>query len=124
MGTRSDGYGNPEETDARLFPKGFIPEVDGFRDTDLMMAAREPFSTRETPYFPDVTNRVLRMENREKEAVRALGKINQERLRRGGPDSKPVPWGPFWKEWKATHSMNDVSEGMSMEDELDNLPVY
>jgi len=63
-------------------------------------------NAREPPYFPDVTNRVLRMENREKEAVRALGKINQERLRRASEDShhtNPLPWGPFWKEWKQTH---------------------
>jgi len=73
-------------------------------------------NSREQPYFPDVTNRVLRMENREKEAVRALGKINQERLRRAAEDTSsttPLPWGPFWKEWKQTHVMDgeDVASG-------------
>jgi hypothetical protein len=73
-------------------------------------------NAREQPYFPDVTNRVLRMENREKEAVRALGKINQERLRRAAEDTTsttPLPWGPFWKEWKQTHVMDgeDVASG-------------
>ena len=65
---------------------------------------------REQPYFPDVTNRVLRMENREREAVRALGKINQERLRRSAAEvsaDAPMPWGPFWSEWKSTHPMDD-----------------
>lgn len=68
---------------------------------------------REAPYFPDVTNRVLRMENREKEAVRALGKINQERMRRAAEDSAsttPLAWGPFWREWKQTHPV-DGEEG-------------
>lgn len=73
-------------------------------------------NSREQPYFPDVTNRVLRMENREKEAVRALGKINQERLRRAAEDTSsttPLPWGPFWKEWKSTHPLDgeDVASG-------------
>jgi hypothetical protein len=71
-------------------------------------------NSRETPYFPDVTNRVLRMENREKEAVRALGKINQERLRRAADDSSstaPLAWGPFWKEWQSTHVMDGDESG-------------
>ena len=79
-------------------------------------------NSREAPYFPDVTNRVLRMENREKEAVRALGKINQERLRRTAEDSAttaPLPWNAFWNEWKQTHPLDgeEVSEGFK-EDEL------
>ena len=78
-------------------------------------------NAREQPYFPDVTNRVLRMENREKEAVRALGKINQERLRRASEDTSsttPLPWGPFWKEWKQTHVMEgeDVASGFEDDD--------
>jgi hypothetical protein len=86
---------------------------------------------REQPYFPDVTNRVLRMENREKEAVRALGKINQERLRRAAEDSSsttPLPWGPFWDEWKQTHVMDgeDVAEGFEskFERSLDHSSPY
>lgn len=66
-------------------------------------------NSREGPYFPDVTNRVLRMENREKEAVRALGKINQERQRRAAEDTADtaaLAWGPFWKEWKSTHPVD------------------
>ena len=66
-------------------------------------------NSREGPYFPDVTNRVLRMENREKEAVRALGKINQERQRRAAEDTAgtaALAWGPFWKEWKSTHPID------------------
>ena len=85
------------------------------RDADYAAQVSDGFiNSREQPYFPDVTNRVLRMENREKEAVRALGKINQERLRRAAEDTSsttPLPWGPFWKEWKSTHPMEgeDVS---------------
>ncbi len=69
-------------------------------------------NSREAPYFPDVTNRVLRMENREKEAVRALAKINQERLRRsaGSVSNNPLQWGAFYDEWKKTHPLG--SEGM------------
>jgi hypothetical protein len=80
------------------------------RPYDFAMDLRDKFvGGREAPYFPDVTNRVLRMENREKEAVRALGKINQERFRRSQADTastNPMAWGPFWKEWKQTHPMD------------------
>lgn len=86
---------------------------------------------REAPYFPDVTNRVLRMENREKEAVRALGKINQERLRRAAEDTSstaPLQWGPFWKEWKQTHVIDgeDVVSGFesNFERQMNDMPVY
>ena len=87
---------------------------------------------RESPYFDGVTNRILRMENREKDAVRALGKINQERLRRAAEDTSsttPLPWGPFWEEWKKTHPLYDgedpVGEGFqSFEEQLEKLPVY
>jgi hypothetical protein len=91
-----------------------------------IQARREPFmNSREAPYFPDVTNRVLRMENREKEAVRALGKINQERLRRSADESAgsaPVPWDSFWSEWQLTHP----AEGMvgSFEDSMRNTSAY
>lgn len=102
---RSDGYGEPAETSIRL---GGVRE--SFRDQDAFASIRSGFAnSRETPYYPDVTNRVLRMENREKEAVRSLGKINQERLRRAVEDTQsttPLPWGPFWKEWKQTHPMD------------------
>jgi hypothetical protein len=66
--------------------------------------------SRETPPFAEVSNQVLRMENREKEAIRALGKINQERRRRASEETSstdPLPWGPFWNEWKQTHGMDD-----------------
>lgn len=102
---RSDGYGEPSETSIRL---GGLQE--GFRDQDAFAGIRSGFAnSRETPYYSDVTNRVLRMENREKEAVRSLGKINQERLRRAAEDTQsttPLPWGPFWKEWKQTHPID------------------
>jgi len=63
-------------------------------------------NSRETPHFSDVTNRVLRMENREKEAIRALAKINQERIRRQAerPDAT-VPWDTHWNEWKLANPM-------------------
>jgi hypothetical protein len=73
-------------------------------------------NSREAPYFPDVSNRILRIENREQEAIRAFNKINQTRVSRGGDDSAPLPWGAFWSEWQATHSNDDdgYSEGMAM----------
>ena len=119
--TRDDGYGEAAETNIRLSHLG----VEGYRDQDSFATIRSGFiNAREAPYFPDVTNRVLRMENREKEAVRALGKINQERLRRAAEDTQsttPLPWGPFWKEWKQTHPMDgepgyDHSEGFDPND--------
>jgi hypothetical protein len=76
-----------------------------------------PFmNNRDAPYFPDVTNDVIRREDMEAEAVRALAKINQERIRRAPPsDSAPLEWGPFWDEWRQTHGGVDyagnVSEG-------------
>lgn len=78
-------------------------------------------NSRESPYFPDVTNRVLQMENREKAAIRALGKINQERVRRAAvaepAGTKALPWGPFWSEWKRTHPMpGDGYEGLRNKD--------
>ena len=50
---------------------------------------------------------LLSMENREREAVQALAKINQERLRRASEHDdgmSPLPWGPFWAEWQKTHA--------------------
>jgi hypothetical protein len=75
----------------------------------------------DAPYFSDVTNRVLRMENREKEAIRALGKINQERLRRAAEENStsPLAWGPFWKEWKSTHAMDG-----EMDNHLSQISPY
>lgn len=70
-------------------------------------------NNRDAPYFPDVTNDVLRREDMEAEAVRALAKINQERIRRAPPsDSAPLEWGPFWDEWRQTHGSSDYSAGI------------
>jgi hypothetical protein len=86
---------------------------------------------REEPHIQSVTNRTLSMENREKEAVLALGKINQERLRRAKEDTSsttPLPWGPFWKEWKQTHVMDgeDITSGFSEDFEyrLNKMSAY
>ena len=90
------------------------------RSQQFFKEGRDSFlNSREQPYFPDVTNRVLRIENREKEAVRALGKINQERLRRAAADdmsTTPLPWAAFWEEWKKTHPI-DVEYGYAGYDE-------
>lgn len=113
-----------------------LGSINGFSQEDraseyIQKVSEDGFmNSREQPYFPDVTNRVLHMENREKEAVRALGKINQERLRRAAEDTSstaPLQWGPFWKEWKQTHPIDgeDVTSGFqSFEEELGQLPVY
>ena len=94
--------------------------VEGFRRMESMSLpgsgtrnAVDTFvNTRETPYFSDVTNRVLRMENREKEAIRALAKINQERLRRQAerPDAT-VPWSDHWAEWKRANPLGEEQLG-------------
>lgn len=70
--------------------------------------SEEFVNSREAPYFSDVTNRVLRMENREKEAIRALSKINQERLRRQAerPDAT-VPWKDHWSDWKRANPLGE-----------------
>lgn len=80
-------------------------------------------NSRDAPYFPDVTNDILKREDMEAEAVRALAKINQERVRRASPsDSDPLPWGPFWEEWKQTHGGHENlgygMEGMMTDAEL------
>jgi hypothetical protein len=46
------------------------------------------------------------METRERAAIRALGKINAERMRRAagnGVTASPLAWEPFWTDWKAAH---------------------
>lgn len=84
------------------------------RNTKKLWSSREPFSnSREVPYYPNASNRTLRAENREKEAVRALGKINQERMRRNKGKDNPLPWGPFWNEWKKTHPLDAENEIIS-----------
>lgn len=121
-------FGRPSQPGLE-YSEGFRTDAD--KTSDLYRQIRSPFiNSREQPYFPDVTNRVLRMENREKEAVRALGKINQERLRRASVDSQsttPLPWEAFWKEWKQTHPLDgeDIPEGMSnFERQMEELPIY
>ncbi len=122
-GGRFGGVGDGNRGAAQWLssPSDNITGFKGQRDraAELIAGTHDAFiNARETPYFPDVTNRVLRMENREKEAVRALGKIDQERLRRAAEDTSsttPLPWGPFWKEWKATHVIDgeDVVSGFA-----------
>lgn len=110
LSTRDDGYGEASETNMRLAYGGVS---EGFRDQDAYNMIKSGFvNSREAPYFPDVTARVMRMENREKEAIRALGKINQERQRRS-TDNEPLEWGPFWKEWKNNHPMGGEVEGFN-----------
>jgi len=104
LGTRS-GYGN-DSGGLRFAGESSQPMLSTF------------MNNRDAPYFPDVTNDVLRREDMEAEAVRALAKINQERVRRATPsDNAPLEWGPFWDEWRQTHGATDysslTSEGMS-----------
>jgi hypothetical protein len=77
---------------------------DGFQDNynpDLGTGAKSGFGTREPPIFQEVSVDTLRTEDREREAVAALAKINSERTRRR-PDMEydPLPWKPFWDDWK------------------------
>lgn len=81
----------------------------GYMGSSFDSVKSDFMNTRHAPYFPDVSNRVLRREDREHEAIRALAKINQERTRRteGGSDSGPLAWGPFWQEWQLTRPNDD-----------------
>jgi hypothetical protein len=105
-GGRSEGFGgmSRDQRAASLMSEGF-------------------YGDRTAPHFANATNRVLNKEDRERGAVRALGKINQERLRRATADedsTTPLPWGPFWSEWKKTHPMDGEPgyEGFSAKKDL------
>ena len=109
----------------------FVGTISGMSDirfvpgglSDNLGAKQSFMNNRDAPYFPDVTNDVLRREDMEAEAVRALAKINQERVRRAPPsDSAPLEWGPFWDEWRQTHGSTDYAsntEGFNIK-ELEN----
>ena len=65
---------------------------------------------RDAPIFSEMPNDVVRREDREMEAVRALAAINQERLRRTASEdvvdpNAPLQWKPFWNEWQASHPL-------------------
>ena len=84
-------------------------------------------NSREAPYYDSSPNRTVRMEDRERAAVRALAKINQERLRKSEAAaaleaaetgvSAPLAWDAFWKEWKINNPLDgeDISEGYQNE---------
>jgi len=93
---------------------------NGFQDNydkDLGPAARyhkSSFGTREPPIFQEVSVDTLRTEDQEREAVAALAKINSERVRRR-PEMEydPLPWAPFWNDWKKekTDVYNSFTDG-------------
>lgn len=125
--SRADGYGEPSESGPRV-----IGGMDGFTSR-----AQDAYSTlhrssgfmnsRETPYYSDVPNSTLMTEDREREAVRALAKINQERLRRAAADpNAPMAWDPFWKEWETSHPLDSDGEGFNnpMKPDGSNLVPY
>ena len=123
LGAPSHGaYGlNDYELNSTSKAEGF----DGMRrDQHAASLMSEGFyGDRTAPHFANATNRVLNKEDRERGAVRALGKINQERLRRATADedsTTPLPWGPFWSEWKKTHPMDGEPgyEGFSAKKDL------
>ena len=90
--------------------------TDSSRSGNFIMNRDGFLNSREKPYYPDATNHTLRFENREKAAIRALGKINHERLRRSDIDlNAPLKWEPFYAEWKKNHPIDGESrsvEGM------------
>lgn len=106
----NQGKGNPLAADAWDIRNCQLGGVDHFVEgmASLPGPSEEFIGGRETPYFSDVTNRVLRLENREKDAIRALAKINQERLRRQAerPDAT-VPWDSHWAEWKRANPLGE-----------------
>ena len=105
----NQGKGNPLAADAWAIRNCQLGGVNHFVEGMTLPGPSEEFiGGRETPYFSDVTNRVLRLENREKDAIRALAKINQERLRRQAerPDAT-VPWDSHWAEWKRTNPLGE-----------------
>lgn len=112
---RSDGgYGIPS---SELYPDR-AQRTSGFDGKRRDMVALDSMSgflgSRETPHFQDVPNHVIQVEDRQRAAIRALGKINQERTRRG--TEPPLPWEPFWREWQSSHPVAGeygFSEGFS-----------
>jgi len=95
------GAGNPDELD---------DGTDGFK-TERSDTMKSGFfsgfmNSREVPYFPSVSNHILRKENSEQEAIRKFGKINQERLRREADKSakdKHLDWDTYYNDWQAQH---------------------
>ena len=111
-----DGFKNPSQGESLGYGAAQWQQVDSAANRPQKQLADGFINSREDPYFPEVANYTLGREDREHAAVRALGKINQERIRRAADaadDTKPLPWGPFWEEWKRTHPL-DGAEGMSI----------
>ena len=82
--------------------------------------------SREEPYFSDVPNSTLQSEDRTREAIRTLSKINQERLRRAAADpNAPLEWEPYYKEWEKTHPLDTDNGGVEgYENPMDGLKPY
>jgi hypothetical protein len=77
---------------------------NGLYNTPEVLAGNETFlGSREAPFFSGVSNSTLRKEDDQQAAVRVLGKINQERLRRKtarDADVAPVQWEQHWDDWQ------------------------
>lgn len=101
-------------------PDGFGVEGnrrEGFQrnmDNQLGTGAVAGFGNREPPIFQEVSVDTLRSEDQERAAVAALAKINQARVsRRPEMEYDPLPWKPFWNEWKKENT--DIYSGYSNE---------
>lgn len=67
------------------------------------------FGSSDDPVYMDSPNSVVRSEDREREAVMALSKINQERQRRISAGEQVGPatsWPVFWQEWQASRPLD------------------
>jgi hypothetical protein len=80
------------------------------------------FGSSDDPVYMDSPNSVVRSEDREREAVMALSKINQERQRRisaGEQVGPATPWPTFWQEWQASRPLD--GDGIILPNELGSI---
>jgi len=118
-----EGYSDDEveggyfdsESDSDSESEGFESETDDdLGEYGIEEHEFENFvNSREDPYFSTVSSRILSAENRQNNAIRALAKINQERLRRKAVTTdkakEPVPWDVFWPEWQRANELEGVA---------------
>lgn len=131
MMEQDDGFENNPAT-ARFYTE---KQSSGFANSYLAEKLQKLnesafMNSREAPYYDSPPNRTVQMEDRERAAVRALAKINQERLRKAEAAaaaeaaatgvSAPLAWDAFWKEWKVNHPLDgeDIPDGYQNDDGL------
>lgn len=80
------------------------------------------FGGSSDPVYTEAPNNIVRSEDREREAVMALSKINQERQRRmatGEVLGPATSWDKFWPDWQSTHPQD--GDGIVLPDEIGDI---